>query len=97
MTSEELLREENYDLFHSDEIVETIDSDDIIELEENDLKMGLVFKNEEVAVKSIHLWSEKTFCPLSKVSLHFLVSNQCTIITLFLFFAGQISETYDQT
>ena len=62
-----------YDLFRSDEIVETIDSDDIIELEENDLKMGLVFKNEEVAVKSIHLWSEKTFCPLYKVSLHFLV------------------------
>ena len=45
MTSEELLREENDDLYHSDEIVETIDSDDIIELEENDLKMGFIFKN----------------------------------------------------
>ena len=69
MTSEELLREENDDLFHSDEIVETNDSDNIIELEENDLKMGLIFKNEDVAVKSIHLWSEQMFCPLSKVSL----------------------------
>ena len=82
MTSEELLCEENDDLFHSDEIVETNDSDNIIELEENDLKMGLIFKNEDVAVKSIHLWSEKTFCPLSKVSLYFLVSNLCTIITI---------------
>ena len=95
MTSEELLREENEDLYHSDEIVETIDSDDIIELEENDLKMGLIFKNEEVAVKSIQLWSEKTFCPLSKVSLYFLFSILCTIITFL--FAGQISETFDQT
>ena len=49
MTSEELLWEENYDLFHSHEIVENIDSDDIIELEENDLKMGLIFKIEEVS------------------------------------------------
>ena len=92
MTIEELLFEENDDLFHSDEIV---DSGNIIELEENDLKMGLIFKNEEVAVKSIHLWSEKTFCPLSKLSLYFLVSILCTIITFL--FAGQISETYDQT
>ena len=95
MTSEELLRKENDDLYHSDEIVETIDSDNIIELEENDLKMGLIFKNEEVAVKSIHLWSEKTFGSLSKLSLYFLVSILCTIITFL--FAGQISETFDQT
>ena len=40
-----------------------------IDLGEDDLKMGLVFKTEEVAMKSIQLWSEKTFCPLSKVSL----------------------------
>jgi hypothetical protein len=74
MTSEELLREENDNLIDSDEMVDTIDSDDVIELEENDLKMGLIFKNEEAAVKSIHLWSEKTFCPLAKVSLYFHVS-----------------------
>ena len=74
MTSEELLREETDELINSDEIVETSHSYDIIILEENDLKMGLIFKSEEAAVKSIHLWSEKTFCPLSKVSLYFHVS-----------------------
>ena len=43
--------------------------DEYIDLGEDDLKMGLVFTTEEVAMKSIQLWSEKTFCPLSKVSL----------------------------
>ena len=59
MTSEELLREENDDVIYDDEMTDTIDGDGVIELEESDLKMGLVFKNEESAVKLIHLWSEK--------------------------------------
>ena len=42
-----------------------------IDLGEDDLKMGLVFKTEEVAMKSIQLWSEKTICPLLKVSLKY--------------------------
>ena len=40
---------------------------DFIDLDEGDLKMGLVFETEDIAMKSIQLWSEKTFCPLSKV------------------------------
>ena len=43
--------------------------DECVDLGEDDLKMGLVFRTEEVAMKSIQVWSEKTFCPLSKVSL----------------------------
>ena len=39
----------------------------IVELEEDELKIGLAFENEEIAAKSIQLWSEKTFCPLAKV------------------------------
>ena len=56
MTSEELLREENDDVIYDDEMTDTIDGDGVIELEERDLMMGLIFKNEESAVKSIHLW-----------------------------------------
>ena len=89
MTSEELLREENDDVIYDDEMTDTIDGDGVIELEERDLKMGLIFKNEESAVKSIHLWSEKTFCPLAKVSLYLYVQSYA----LLDFFAGQISET----
>ena len=40
---------------------------DFVDLDEGDLKMGLIFETEEIAMKSIQLWSEKTFCPLSKV------------------------------
>ena len=40
---------------------------DYVDLEEGDLKMGLIFETEDIAMKSIQLWSEKTFCPLSKV------------------------------
>ena len=40
---------------------------DFIDLDEGDLKMGLVFETEDIAMKSIQVWSEKTFCPLSKV------------------------------
>ena len=43
--------------------------DEYVDLGEDDLKMGLVFITEDVAMKSIQVWSEKTFCPLSKVSL----------------------------
>ena len=35
---------------------------DFVDLEEGDLKMGLTFSNEDIAMKSIQLWSEKTFC-----------------------------------
>ena len=40
---------------------------DFVDLDEGDLKMGLIFETEEIAMKSIQLWSENTFCPLSKV------------------------------
>jgi hypothetical protein len=40
---------------------------DFVDLDEGDLKMGLIFETEEIVMKSIQLWSEKTFCPLSKV------------------------------
>ena len=52
----------------NDEDVITSDDtiDDVIVLQENELKVGLGFKSEESAVQAIMLWSEKTFCPLSK-------------------------------
>ena len=73
MTSEELLREENDDLFHSDEIVETNDSDNIIELEENDLKMGL-FLRMKTSQSSPSIFGQK------KLSAHYLRS-----VYIFLF------------
>ena len=36
--------------------------EDVIVLQENELKVGLGFKTEEAAIKSILLWSKKTFC-----------------------------------
>ena len=39
---------------------------DFIDLDEGDLK-SLVFETEDIAMKSIQVWSEKTFCPLSKI------------------------------
>ena len=69
--------------------------DEYIDLGEDDLKMGLVFKTEEVAMKSIQLWSEKTFCPLSKVSLKlefYSWGNNC-LRTKIIAISGTLSET----
>ena len=40
---------------------------DIVDLGENELKIGTMFRMEAIAVNSIQHRSEKTFCPLSKV------------------------------
>ena len=55
MTSEELLHEGNDDLFHSDEIVKTIDRDNIIELEENDLNKGHEVAAVKISTKGVHV------------------------------------------
>ena len=52
---------------------------DFVDLEEGDLKMGLTFSKEDIAMKSIQLWSEKTFCPLSKVSLNKKLVLSCIL------------------
>ena len=38
----------------------------IMDLDVEDMKMGLTFDNEDSAILSINKWSEKAFCPLSK-------------------------------
>ena len=42
------------------------DSISIMDLDVEDMKMGLTFDNEDSAILSINKWSEKAFCPLSK-------------------------------
>ena len=37
-----------------------------MDLDVEDMKMGLTFDNEDSAILSINKWSEKAFCPLSK-------------------------------
>ena len=42
------------------------DSKLFIDLDVEDMKMGLTFDNEDVAILSMNKWSEKALCPLSK-------------------------------
>ena len=50
-----------------DALSEVDDSIEMIDLGEDELTIGTVFPSEGTAVRSIQHWSEKTFCPLSKV------------------------------
>ena len=59
--------DEDMEIVNDEDVITSDDAiDDVIVLQENELKVGLVFKSEESAVKSIMLWSEKTFSRLSK-------------------------------
>ena len=42
------------------------DSKSFIDLDVEDMKLGLTFDNEDVVILSINKWSEKTLCPLSR-------------------------------
>ena len=49
-----------------DDIIEDANGE-YIDIGESEMMEGIVFKTDDVAVLSIQKWTEKTFCPLSKI------------------------------
>ena len=60
----------------------------IVDLEVDDLKVGLNFSTEEIALQSIENWSFKSLCALAKIryrKLYFISCLKLTFLTRILY------------
>ena len=66
-----MLDDDEYLLLEDEEIVQDTDKADadcdFVDLDIDDLKVGLNFASEAIAIKSIENWSYKTLCALAKI------------------------------
>ena len=66
-----MLDDDEYLLLEDEDIVEDSDKADVegdfVDLDIDDLKVGLNFASEDIAIKSIENWSFKSLCALAKI------------------------------